>query len=186
MHTVAIHLKTKKDATGEKVDPSLYRSIIGSQLYLTASRSDIALAVGVCAHYQDNPRTSHLHSNKRYYDADWVACLDDRKSTSGGCLFLGNNLTAWFSKKHNSVSLSTTEAEYIAAGSSCSQLLWMKQMSEEYGIAQSSMVLYCDNMSAINIFKNPVQHSRTKQYIDIRHYLICHLVEDKIICLEHV
>ncbi|MCI93838.1 gag-pol polyprotein, partial [Trifolium medium] len=56
-----------------------------------------------------------------YCDADWAGRADDRKSTSGGCFFLGNNLTSWFSKKHNSVSLSTVEAEYIAAGSGCSQ-----------------------------------------------------------------
>ena len=48
------------------------------------------------------------------------------KSTSGGCFFLGNNLVSWFSKKQNCVSLSTAEAEYIASGSSCSQLVWMK------------------------------------------------------------
>ncbi|KAA0058506.1 flocculation protein FLO11-like [Cucumis melo var. makuwa] len=109
-----------------------------------ASRSDIAFAVGVCARYQANPRTSHLHCAKRIlkYISDWAACTDDRKNTSGGCLFLGNNVAAWFSKKQNSVSLSTAKAENIAVGSSYSQLLWMKQMLDEYGITQSSMILY--------------------------------------------
>ncbi|XP_050939347.1 secreted RxLR effector protein 161-like [Cucumis melo] len=131
-----------KDTNGERVDTNLYRSIIGSLLYLTASRPDIAFAVGVCARYQADPRTSHLHCAKRilkyisgtfnygiWYtydttgtlvgncDADWAGCTDDRKSTYGGCFFLGNNVTAYFSKKQNSVSLSTAEVEYIAAGS---------------------------------------------------------------------
>ncbi|KAA0049581.1 putative mitochondrial protein [Cucumis melo var. makuwa] len=121
----ATHLKMTKDLTGEKVDTNLYRNIIWSLLYLTATRPDIAFAVGVCARYQADPRTSHLHNAKCILK---YTSLDDRKSTSGGCFFLGNNVAAWFSKKQNSVSLLTAEVEYIAAGSSCSQLLWMKQM----------------------------------------------------------
>ena len=98
---------------------------------------------------------------------------------------MGNNLISWFSKKQNCVSLSTAEAEYIAVGSSCSQLVWMKQMLSEYNVRQDVMTLFCDNLSAINISKNPIQHSRTK-HIDIRHHFIRDLVEDKVIILEHV
>ena len=83
------------------------------------------------------------------------------------------------------VSLSTAETKYIAAGNSCSQLLWMKQILKEYNIKQDVMTLYCDNLSAINISKNHVQHSRTK-HIDIRHHFIRDLVEDKVVTLEHV
>lgn len=204
------HLKLSKDEAGTSVDQSLYRSMIGSLLYLTASRPDITYAVGVCARYQANPKISHLNQVKRilkyvngtsdygimychcsdsmlvgYCDADWAGSADDRKSTSGGCFYLGNNLISWFSKKQNCVSLSTAEAEYIAAGSSCSQLVWMKQMLKEYNVEQDVMTLYCDNMSAINISKNPVQHSRTK-HIDIRHHYIRDLVDDKVITLKHV
>ncbi|KAA0058487.1 gag-pol polyprotein [Cucumis melo var. makuwa] len=96
-----------------------------------------------------DPRTSHLYSAKRILK-----------------YITGNNIAAWFSKKQNSVSLSTTAAEYIAARSTCLQLLWMKQMLDEYCVPQSTMVLYCDNMSAISISKNPVHHSHTK-HIDI-------------------
>ena len=102
-----------------------------------------------------------------------------------GCFFLGNNLVSWFSKKQNCVSLSTAEAEYIAAGSSCSQMIWMKQMLTEYNVTQDVMPLYCVNLSIINISKNPIQHSRTK-HIDIRHHFIRDLVEEKTIKLEHV
>ncbi|WJX52062.1 hypothetical protein P8452_38206 [Trifolium repens] len=204
------HLKLTKDEKGINVDQSLYRSMIGSLLYLTASRPDITYAVGVCARYQADPKVSHLTQVKRilkyvngtsdygimyshckkstlygYCDADWAGSADDRKSTSGGYFFLGTNLISWFSKKQNCVALSTAEAEYIAAGSSCSQLVWMKQMLKEYDVEQNALTLYCDNMSVINISKNPVQHSKTK-HIDIRHHYIRDLVENKIVILEHV
>ncbi|KAL0536608.1 hypothetical protein IC582_025562 [Cucumis melo] len=184
--------------------------MIGSLLYLTASRPDIAYAVGICARYQSDPRTSHLNAVKRiikyvhgtidfgilysydtsselvgYCNADWAGSADDRKSTSGGCFFLGNNLLSWFSKKQNYVSLSTAEAEYIAVGSGCTQMIWMKNMLNEYGIIQDVMTLYCDNMSVIDISKNPVQNSRTK-HMDIRHHFIRELIENKVITLQHI
>jgi hypothetical protein len=83
------------------------------------------------------------------------------------------------------VSLSTAEAEYIIAGTSCSQLVWMKQMLKEYNVEQDVLTLYCDNLSAINTSKNPIQHSRTK-HIDIRHHFIRDLVEEKVVTLEHI
>ena len=89
------------------------------------------------------------------------------------------------SKKQNSVSLSTAEAEYIAAGSCCSQLLWMKKVLTDYGISQDIMVVYCNNSSAIDISKNTVQHSKTK-HIEIRYHFIRDLVERKIVCLEYI
>ncbi|XP_060960859.1 uncharacterized mitochondrial protein AtMg00810-like [Cannabis sativa] len=192
--------KLSRDESGESVDPTLYRGMIGSLLYLTASRPDICFSVGLCARYQANPKQSHLSAVKRifkylsgtsefglwysrdtnmsivgYSDSDWAGSLDDRKSTSGGCFYLGNNLVSWLSKKQNSISLSTAEAEYIAAGSCCTQLIWLNKMVTDYGFPQNSLVLYCDSTSAINISKNPVQHSRTK-HIDIRYHFIRHMV----------
>ena len=120
-----------------------------------------------------------------YSDAHWAGNVDDRKSTTRGCFYLGNNLVSWYSKKQNSISLSTAEAEYIATGSCCTQLLWMKQMLADYGIVQDTLVVYFDNTSAINISKNLVQYSRTK-YIDIRHHFIRELVENKTVVIEHV
>ncbi|KAL4035779.1 hypothetical protein IC575_004486 [Cucumis melo] len=178
----ATHVKLTRDTDGTEVDHKLYRSIVGSLLYLTASRSDIAYAVGICVRYQVDPRISHLEAVKQilkyvhktsdfgmiyfydttptivgYCDVDWAGSVDDRK----------------------------TEAEYIAAGSGCTQLIWMKNMLHEYDFDQDLMTLYCDNMSAIDKWKNPVQHSRTK-HINIRHHFIRELVEDKVIRLDHI
>ncbi|XP_062104470.1 secreted RxLR effector protein 161-like [Humulus lupulus] len=150
--------KLTRDMLGKLVDPTLFHSMIGSLLYLTASRPAICFSVGLCARYQSTPTESHLTAVKRimkyvvgtvefglwytndsnmslvgYSDSDWAGNLDDRKSTSGGCFYLGNNLVSWHSKKQNSISLSTAEAEYIAAGSCCTQLLWMNKMLANYG-----------------------------------------------------
>ena len=83
------------------------------------------------------------------------------------------------------MSLSTAEAKYIAAGSCCSQLLWIKKVLTDYGISQDTMVVYCDNSNAIDISKNSVQHSKTK-HLEIRYHFIRNLVERKIVCLEYI
>ncbi|XP_058767600.1 uncharacterized mitochondrial protein AtMg00810-like [Vicia villosa] len=181
------HLKLSKDKESVVVDQSLYRSVIESFLYLTASKPYITVSVGVCERYQAKPKMSHLHLVKRifkyingtsdygvlysngsgsmlvgYYDVDWVGGADDRKSTSGGCFFLGNHLISSLSKKQNCVSFSTAEVENIEARSNYSQLMWIKQMLKEYSVKQDVMKLYCDNLRAINFSKNLIQHSRTK------------------------
>jgi len=193
-------VKISSDLAGKPVDPSLYRSMIGSLLYLTASRPDIAFSVGVCARFQANPKESHITAVKciirwysretnlvvaRYPDADWAGNADDRKSTSGGCFYVGNNLVAWMSKKQASISLSTAEAEYIAAGSYCTQLLWMKTLLGDYRFSQGTMIINCDNTSATNISKNLIQHSQTK-YIDIRHHFLRDLVESEVVSLSFI
>ncbi|XP_039143972.1 secreted RxLR effector protein 161-like [Dioscorea cayenensis subsp. rotundata] len=188
---MSVNQKLTKDKHGKDVDPSLYRSMIGSLLYLTTSRPDISFSIGVCARYQATPMESHLKPVKRiiryvhstakygiwyskdsnshlagYSDANWEGNIDDRKSTSGGCFYLGNNLVTWYSKKQSSISLSPAKVEYIAPESCRTQLLSMKQMLEDYGLQQGVLTIFCDNKSAIDIFKNPVQHSRTK-HIDL-------------------
>ena len=140
--------------------------MIGSLLYLIASRLYITFVVGVCARYQTEPKINHItqvnsilkyingtseyrmlysySANSMlvgYCDADWACNVDDRKSTSRGRFFLGNNIISWFTKKKNCVSLSTVEAEYIAAGSSCTQLIWMKQMLKEYKAGCHDIIL---------------------------------------------
>ena len=132
------------DLDGEAVDQKEYRSMIGSLLYLTATRPDIQFGVGLCARYQASPRTSHRKVVKHIFrylkftpefglwysadsslvlvgfsDADFGGCRLDRKSTSGTCQFLGTSLVYWSSRKQASVALSSTEAEYVAAASCC-------------------------------------------------------------------
>jgi hypothetical protein len=97
-----------------------------------------------------------------YLDSDWAGDKVDRKSTSGACQFLGRSLVSCSSKKQNSVSLSTAEAEYVAAASCCAQLLWIRQTLEDYGIHFDKVPLLCENESAIKIAHNPVQHNKTK------------------------
>ena len=120
-----------------------------------------------------------------YFDADWTGNVDDRKSTSGGCFYVGNNLVSWMSKKQNSISLSFAKAKYIAAGNCFTQLLWIQKLLHDYDICQEHLTIYCDNTSAINISKNPVQHSRTK-HIEIRQDFIRELVEDDTLTLESI
>ncbi|CAM8956858.1 unnamed protein product [Rhodiola kirilowii] len=137
--SAATHLKITKDDAETKVDQIMYR--IKRIIKYVCGTVDF----GIWYTKDTNP---HLVG---YCDADWAGNAEDRKSTSGGCFFLGNNLVSWFSKKQNSISLLTVEAEYIAAGSCCTQLLWMKQMLTEYGVEQIEITLYCGNMNAISI-----------------------------------
>ncbi|KAK6163684.1 hypothetical protein DH2020_000548 [Rehmannia glutinosa] len=149
---MATNVKIDKDEKDKSMDESKYRGMIGSLLYLTASRPDILHAVCLCARFQSNPKESHMSAVKRifrylkgtiqyglfypknenfslkgYSDLDYAGNIDDRKSTSRSCQFLGDCLVSWFSKKQNCVSLSTAESEYISAAFCCTQLLWMKQ-----------------------------------------------------------
>ncbi|XP_075475834.1 secreted RxLR effector protein 161-like [Primulina tabacum] len=158
--------KLSKDDVAAGVDNTQYRSIIGSLLYLSASRPDIMFSVCLCARYQADPKVTHLKAVKRilryisgtvdlglwytketntnlvgFSDADWAGNLDDRKSTMGRCFYLGNNLVSWYSKKQNCVSLSTAESEYVAAASCCSQLLWMNQMIKDYGFNSDTLIM---------------------------------------------
>ncbi|XP_042984783.1 uncharacterized protein LOC122313675, partial [Carya illinoinensis] len=200
--------KLDKDESGKPVDSKIYRGMIGSLLYLTASRPDIMFSVCLCARFQSSPKESHLIAVKRilrylsgtinlglwypkhtsfdlisYTDADYAGCKIDRKSTSGACHFLGHALVSWFSKKQNSVALSTAEAEYVAAGSCCAQVLYMKQQLEDFKLMYNHIPIKCDNTSAINLSKNPIQHSRTK-HIEIRYHFLRDHVQKGDIMLE--
>jgi hypothetical protein len=106
-----------------------------------------------------------------YSNADYAGCKVDRKSTYGTYQFLGRSLVSWFSKKQNSVVISTAEAEYVAVDSCCAQLLWMQQTLEDYGYTMNQVPILCDIESAIKIAYNPCEHSRTK-CIDIRHHFM--------------
>ncbi|WVZ76462.1 hypothetical protein U9M48_024438 [Paspalum notatum var. saurae] len=198
------------DEDGEAVDQKKFRGMIGSLLYLTATRPDIQFAVCLCARYQASPRTSHRQAVKRIFrylkftpelglwycsgsslslrgfsDADHAGCRIDHKSTSSTCQFLGTSLVSWSSRKQASVALSTTEAEYVAATSCCSQLLWMKATLSDFGLRFGRIPLLVDSTSAISVAKNPVLHSRTK-HIDVRFHFLRDHYEKGDIDLIHV
>nr|KAJ0208722.1 hypothetical protein LSAT_V11C400203260 [Lactuca sativa] len=202
--------KLHADPTRTDVNHSLYRGMIGSLLYHTASHPDIMFGTILCARFQAHPKESHLMTFKRifrylkgtqnlalwyprdsafelygYTDSDYAGCNLDKKSTSGRCHFLGNRLISWSSKKQTSVAISTAEAEYVAAGRCCAQLLWIQNQLFDHGFKFSKTPIYCDNTSTIQITQNPVQHSKTK-HIEIRHHFIRDNVEKGKVFLEHV
>ncbi|GJZ48964.1 putative ribonuclease H-like domain-containing protein [Tanacetum coccineum] len=160
-----------KDGDANDVDVHLYRSMIGSLMYLTASRPDIMFAVCACARFQVTLKTSHLLVVKRifrylkgkptlglwysrdspfelvaYTDSDYAGATQDRKSTTGG-------------------------SEYVAAASCCGQVLWIQNQLLDYGYNFMNTMIHIDNNSTICIIENPVQHSKTK-HIEIRHHFI--------------
>ena len=83
------------------------------------------------------------------------------------------------------MSLFTAKAEYIVAGSCCTQFIWMKKLLHDYGIPQDTMCVFCDNINTINLYENSVQHSKSK-HIEISYHFIRDLVEDKVVCLEFI
>ena len=173
--------------------------MIGSLMYLTASRPDLQFAVCMCARYQSKPTKKHLETVKRvfrylqgtnmaltaYSDADHAGCQDTRRSTSGGAQFLVDKLVSWSSKRQLSTSISSTEAEYIAMSSCCAQILWMRSQMSDYGFMYNKVPMYYDNRSAIALCCNNVQHFKSK-HIDIRHHFIREQVEKGIVELYFV
>jgi len=124
-------------------------------------------------------------SLRGFSDSDFAGCRVKHKSTSGTCQFFGTSLVSWSSRKQASVSLSTTEAEYIAAASCYSQLLWMKATLRDFGLQFGRVPLLVDSTSAISVAKNPVLHSRTK-HIDVRFHFLRDSYEKWEIDLVHV
>ncbi|GJR97897.1 putative ribonuclease H-like domain-containing protein [Tanacetum coccineum] len=168
-----------KDEEASDVDVHLYKSMIGSLMYLTASRPDIMFAVCACSRFQVTPKTSHQSAIKRIF-SDYAGANLVRKSTTGGCQFLCRSLISWQCKKQTIVATSTTEAEYVAAANYCGQVLWIPNQMLDYGFNFMNIKIYIDNESTICIVKNPVYHSKTK-HIAIRHHFIRDAYEKKLI-----
>nr|GEX12114.1 retrovirus-related Pol polyprotein from transposon TNT 1-94 [Tanacetum cinerariifolium] len=157
--SMSMEIKLTKDDEANFVDSSKYRGLC----YLKGTKVETIV----------------------YADFDHLGDYVDRKSTSGICTFMGRCLTSWFGKKQTALAISTTEAEYISARKACQQALWMKQALIDYDICLDDVPVMCDNKGAIDVSKNPVQHSRTK-HIEIRHHFLRDNVQKGNISIEKV
>lgn len=196
-----LHLSKQQGTMLSNEDATAYRRLIGRILYLQISRPDICYAVHCLSQFLSSPTTAHLHAAnhllrylksspgqgillqavsafqlKAFVDADWASCPDTRRSVTSFCVFLGESLITWKSKKQPTVSRSSAEAEYRGLAMVTSELLWLSQLLRDLQIAPLNPALvYCDNQAAIAIASNPTFHERTK-HIEID----CHFVRDKI------
>nr|GEZ91513.1 retrovirus-related Pol polyprotein from transposon TNT 1-94 [Tanacetum cinerariifolium] len=179
--------KLDEDKEGKAMDPSHYRGMIGTFLYLIASRPDLQFAICMCSRYQARPTEKHDSSVvlTAFADADHAGCQDTRRSTSGSVQFLGERLISWSSKRQKSAAISSMEAEYIALSGCCAQILWLRSQLSDYGLGFNKIPMYCDNKSAIALCCNNVQHSRST-HIDIRYHFIKEQVENGVIELYFV
>jgi hypothetical protein len=201
---------TKNEENAKGVNTTEYKQLVGSLLYLTATRPDLMYAVGLVSRYMERPTEMHLQAVKRilrylrgttefgiiyrkgdegqlraYADSDYAGDVDDRKSTSGFVFMLGTGAVSWSSKKQPVVTLSTTEAEFIAAASCACQGVWLRRILGNIGLEQmTSTVIYCDNNSAIKLSKNPVLHGRSK-HIDVRFHFLRDLTRDGVVELVY-
>ncbi|GJX41624.1 putative ribonuclease H-like domain-containing protein [Tanacetum coccineum] len=177
--------KLDEDTQGKAVDPTNYRGMVGTLMYLTSSRPDLVYAV--CMN-----RQSELWYSKdsaialtAFVDADHAGCQDTRCSTSGSMQLLGDRLVSWSSKSQKSTAISSTKAECIALFGCYAQVLWMRLQLTNYGLGFNKITMYCDNKSAIALCCNNVQHSRSK-HIDIRYHFIKEQVKNGVVKLYFV
>lgn len=203
-------IKLSKNGGGTAVDSTRFKQVVGSLMYLTATRPDLMFSVSLISRYMERPTQLHLHVAKRilrylkgttelgiayrrgqgesligFADSDYAGDIDDRKSTSGYTFMLGTGAVSWSSKKQPVVSLSTTEAEFIAAAYCACQGVWLRRVLERIGHVQSkSTTIYCDNSSAIKLSKNPVMHGRSK-HIDVRFHFLRDLTKEGVVELVH-
>eukprot|EP00253_Pinus_taeda_P035794 PITA_35794 len=168
-------LKLTKEDSSKDFDPKLYKSIVGSVMHLTATRSDIMHAVSLISAFMERPKETHWQAAKRIL----------RKSTSGYVFHMGSGAISWVSKKQPVVSLSTTEAVYVAATAVACQAVWLRRVPKDLCHEQENgTTIYCDHSSAITLSKNFVFHKRTK-HIDTKFHFIRELVNNGEIILQH-
>ncbi|GAB2292881.1 hypothetical protein Dimus_038225 [Dionaea muscipula] len=209
---ISVGTRLSKCGSGEPVDPSIYRSLVGSLRYVTCTRPDILFAVGLVCRYMEAPTVEHLLACKRilrylkgtltygawYYsaksdcalsgfsDSDWGNDLDCRRSTTGFLFSLGSTPFTWVSKLQPIVTLSSSEAEYVAIAAAVSHCIWLRQLLEEVHLLQPQpTVIGVDNQSAIAIAKNPVYHDRSK-HIDVRFHFLRDSVANGVVKLIYV
>lgn len=200
---------TLEDGT-DMADEKAFRKIVGGLMYLTHSRPDIVFAVSMVSRFMHKPTKQHFGAAKRilrylrgtsnyglwyshvsnlklfgFSDSDWAGSLDDRRSTSGFLFSLGSGAITWTSKKQATVALSSSEAEYVAAAAAATcQAIWIRRILEDLHQPQlGATEIFCDNIAAILISRNPSHHGRVK-HIDIRHHFLREKVTEGQIKLE--
>ncbi|CAH9069840.1 unnamed protein product [Cuscuta europaea] len=204
-------LKLSRYDKGKLIDPTYFKSLVGSLRYLTCTRPDILFGVGLVSRFMEAPTTTHLKAGKRilrylkgtteyglfyssydefklvgYSDSDWGGDIDDRKSTTGFVFYMGNTAFTWVSKKQPIVTLSTCEAEYVAATSSVCHAIWLRYILQALSMSQEeATTIFVDNKSAIALAKNPVFHDRSK-HIDTRYHFIRGKIAEKEVQVEYV
>ncbi|XP_062104527.1 secreted RxLR effector protein 161-like [Humulus lupulus] len=163
-------------------DVSMYKTVIGALLYLTLTRPDINFVVNKLSQFLKAPTTKHWSTGKRilrylvgnphlglhfkdtdiqgFADANWASSIDDRRSTSGFCLFLGGNLISWCSKKQTVAAQLSTESEYRSLALATSEIIWLQSLLKELNLTNfQCLVLWCDNLGASSLASNPVFHA---------------------------
>ncbi|GKV28920.1 hypothetical protein SLEP1_g37906 [Rubroshorea leprosula] len=207
---IDVGMKLVKNPEGKKVNSTLYKQIVGSLMYLTATRPDIMHVVSLINRYMESPKEMHLLAAKRilgylkgtveyglfykkgeksnmfgFTDSDFARDVDDRKSTSGYVFMMGTTAVSWSSRKQLIVTLSTTEAEFVAATSCACQVIWLLRILEEcHSKQEEPLIIFCDNNSTIKLSKNPILHGRCK-HIDVRNYFLRDLVKEGVIDLVY-
>nr|XP_034923445.1 uncharacterized mitochondrial protein AtMg00810-like [Populus alba] len=198
--------KLKKVDGSELADEGPYRKIVGSLLYLTATRPDLMYAASLLSRFMTGPTKIHMRAAKRvlryvqgtlsygiqyvrnqsttligFCDTDWAGSEDDSRSTSGYAFSFGSGAFSWSSVKQNTVALSTAEAEYVSASEATAQAIWLRFVLDNFGEMQAEATsLFCDNMSAISMAKNPVFHQR-KRHINRKYYFIREALQEGVI-----
>ncbi|XP_074356716.1 secreted RxLR effector protein 161-like [Apium graveolens] len=204
-YPVETKIQIDKDEKGKAVNPTQFKSIVGGLRYLVHTRPDIAYDVGIVSRYMERPTTLHQTTVKRilryikgtldlgliysrgagnyilsgFSDSDLAGNVEDRRSTGRMAFYLDESLITWVSQKQRCVTLSSCEAEFMAATVAACQGVWLRNLlSQITGRKFGPVIIYMDNKSAIDLAKNPVFHGRSK-HIDIRFHFIRECVERK-------
>ncbi|KAM1651788.1 hypothetical protein ACFX1X_004522 [Malus domestica] len=203
-------VKLTKHDKGESVDPTFFKSLVGSLRYLTCTRPDILYVVGLVSRYMENPTTTHLKTTKRilrylkgtvnfglfysssdnykltgYSDSDWAGDFDDRKSTTGFVFFMRDTAFTWMSKKQRILTLSTCEAKYVATTACICHAIWLRNLLKELSMSQEEPTEIYVDKSAIALAKNPIFHNRSK-HIDTRYHYVRECITRKDVQVEYV